>query len=176
VTEHVGSAVVRANLEESCIRTVPLVQHFFDDVALSAELKAYGPFVSLKARVALHLDDQYERPLRLKSRCSRFPRDVRAGDSSLSKRRALYRSTRQARNTFGFCRNSMCASSDRYTGTVTGSSTGRIEKRLSSDFIFSTIPVYSSSDIGSIAAPKKPWRRISIAFKAACSRTLCQNG
>src|SRR2546430_15604397 len=39
-----------------------------------------------------------------------------------------------------------------------------------------TIPPYSSSDIGSIAGPKKPCFRISTAFWAMCSRTPPQKG
>src|SRR5207249_612107 len=39
-----------------------------------------------------------------------------------------------------------------------------------------TIPPYSSSDIGSIAGPKKPCLRISTAFWAMCSRTPPQKG
>ena len=49
-------------------------------------------------------------------------------------------------------------------------------KCLSSTFSFSTIPVYSSSDIGSMAAPKKPWRRMSMDFREISSRTVFQNG
>ncbi len=52
----------------------------------------------------------------------------------------------------------------------------RTANRASSSASFSTIPVYSSSAIGSIAAPKKPCRRMSMAFAATRSRTVFQNG
>jgi len=41
---------------------------------------------------------------------------------------------------------------------------------------FSTMPVYSSSAMGSIAAPKKPWRRMSMAFSDTRVRTCSQKG
>lgn len=37
------------------------------------------------------------------------------------------------------------------------------------------MPVYSNSDIGSIAAPKKPWRHISIAFCKALHASISEN-
>ncbi len=42
----------------------------------------------------------------------------------------------------------------------------RTVNRPSSSPSFSMTPVYSSSDIGNIAGPKKPWRRISMDLSA----------
>lgn len=47
-----------------------------------------------------------------------------------------------------------------------GASTGRTENCFSNTANFSMIPVYSNSLIGNMAAPKNPWRRISIDLRA----------
>src|SRR5208282_4347702 len=52
----------------------------------------------------------------------------------------------------------------------------RTAKRLSSRFILSTTPPYSSSAYGNIAGPENPCARISAAFCAALFLTQSQNG
>lgn len=54
VTKDIKLSVVRTNLEEGVIRTVPLIQNFLDHVLVSAKLKRDGTLVRFPSRIALH--------------------------------------------------------------------------------------------------------------------------
>ena len=75
------------------------------------------------------------------------------------------RSSAQICGLYLLCYLRLRSFSDSYAAT--GASFMRTMNRFSMASSFSTTPVYSSSAIGSMAAPLKPWRRISIALRLA---------
>ena len=52
--KNVEIAVIRANFEESIMRTVPLVENFLDEVVVIIKTKADGPLVRFSPGITFH--------------------------------------------------------------------------------------------------------------------------
>ena len=108
MAQDVHVAVVGTYLKVSRIRAVPPIQDLSHHVVTVIELKADGALLGLVAGVALYAYRHHQRPFRVCSGtpCFLFFLESLGFDPALPKSRWLNRSTRQARNTRGFCRKS----------------------------------------------------------------------
>jgi hypothetical protein len=52
--EDIQIAIIRTHFEKRTVRTVPLIEYFFDEVVAIAKLKTDGPLVCLPSGIAFH--------------------------------------------------------------------------------------------------------------------------